>query len=89
MNLLKINEILTLFLQLNVDEQKALLNLLAPTPKPKDIPPPRVQEILEEIRKASEKTKDSINPIHLPVVPHRSYPPYVKKGDPFYPTIRY
>ncbi len=81
MDLRKINNILGLFLDLSAKEQQTLLNLLVEnTPKPKDISPPKVEEILEEIRKASSKVNNQVP---------RDYSPFVKKGDPHFPTIIY
>lgn len=90
MDLRKISTILNLFLELSEEDQKVLLNLLTSTSKPKEVQPPKVEDILEKIRKASEKSKLPVpTPGKTPLVSLLRYPPYIKKGDPFYPTITY
>ena len=86
MDLRKISTILNLFLELSEEDQKVLLNLLTPTSIPKATPSPKVGDFLEELKKAAEK---SSLPEPIPLVSPPNYPPYVKKGDPFYPTIMY
>lgn len=81
MDLRKINNIISLFLELEEVDQKALLNLLMPTPKPRDSGSSAIKDILESIKN---------NP--QPIVPSRPYSdiqPYIKKGNPYYPTITY
>ena len=89
MNLHKINNILSLFLELNENEQKAILNLLTPTSKPKDAPSPRVEDILEGIKRASEKPKTPY-PNSIPGWPNRHDPlSTVKISDISNPLIMY
>ena len=90
MDLRKISTILNLFLELSEEDQKVLLNLLTSTSKPKEVQPPKVEDILEKIRKAAEKSILPVpTPGRIPLTAPTSYPPYIKKGDPFYPTITY
>ena len=90
MDLRKISTILNLFLELSEEDQKVLLNLLTSTSKPKEVQPPKVEDILEKIRKAAEKSRLPVPPSGRDtLISPPSYPPYIKKGDPFYPTITY
>ena len=90
MDLRKISTILNLFLELSEEDQKVLLNLLTSTSKPKEVQLPKVEDILEKIRKAAEKSILPVpTPGRIPLTAPLSYPPYIKKGDPFYPTITY
>lgn len=90
MDLRKISTILNLFLELSEEDQKVLLNLLTPTSIPKATPSPKVGDFLEELKKAAEKSSlPEPIPRKIPLVSPPNYPPYVKKGDPFYPTIMY
>ena len=84
MDLRKISTILNLFLDLAEEDQKVLLNLLTSTSKPKEVQPPKVEDILEKIRKAAEKSILPVpTPGRTPLTAPPSYPPYIKKGDPF------
>ena len=89
MDLRKINTILNLYLELTEEDQKALLNLLTPTPLPKENDTSKTKDFLEEIKKAAEKARQPLPPFGVPSIYPHTYPPYVKKGDPFYPTIIY
>ena len=84
MDLRKIHDILSIYLQLSEHDQKVLLNLLVPPQQSKETLQFKTSDtfLASEV---AEKTKSFLrNPYRL-----SSYPPYVKKGDPFFPPCMY